>query len=239
MGNVTLDIAKNLATAYHKTGQQLYDCILSDIKLPDGNGFELIAKLRGDSSAINQQTPIIVLTASANEKEANYAKKMNIKSYIGKPFPPQLIISEMKKIFKEEPTEVRLTTMSLEQQPEHVPITEPYFAHLEKSFKNRSRLQIEMFDIFLDQLPLAITQMEKGLKENDLKIFHYDAHRIKSTINIIGLPKLKPLITKMDEYCYKKIHLEQLPELYEQFKIQAAKDIKIILARKEELLVAS
>lgn len=238
VGNVTLDIAKNLATAYHKTSQQLYDCILSDIKLPDGNGFELIAKLRGDNSAINQQTPIIVLTASANEKEANYAKKLNVQSYMGKPFPPQLIISEMKKIFKKEPMEVVLNTMSIEQQSEHDPLTEPYFAHLEKSFKNRSGLQIEMFDIFLDQLPLAITQMGKGLKENDLKIFHYDAHRIKSTINIIGLPKLKPLITKMDEYCYKKIHLEQLPGLYEQFKIQAAEDIKIILARKEELLVA-
>jgi len=238
-GHVTLDVAKDLATAYYKTGQQLYDCILSDIKLPDGNGFELIAKLRGDNSAINQKTPIIVLTASANEKEAKYAKKLNVQSYIGKPFPPQLIINEMKKIFKETPTGVVLNTTPTYQKNKQTPPVEPYFAHLEKSFKNRSKLQIEMFDIFLDQLPIAIAQMGKGLEENDLKVFHYDAHRIKSTINIIGLPKLKPLITKMDEYCYKKINLEQLPELYDQFKIQAAEDIKIILARKEVLLVAN
>jgi len=240
-GHIPLDIAKNIAVAYQKTGHQLYDCILSDVKLPDGNGFELIAKLRGDNSAINQRTPIIVLTASANEKEAHYAKKLNVQSYIGKPFPPQLIISEMKKIFNDSDMDNKIIA------PQNVvfkksipsPSAVPYFANLEKSFKHKASLQIEMFDICLDQLPKAIEQMGKGLKENDLKVFHYDAHRIKSTINIIGLPKLKPLITKMDEYCYKKIHLEELPELYRQFKLQAAEDIQLILARKEELLVTT
>ncbi len=236
-GHITLDIAKNLSIAYHKVGQQLYDCILSDVKLPDGNGFELIAKLRGDHSAINQRTPIMVLTASANDKEADYAKKLNVQSYIGKPFPPQLIISEMKKIFKDN--NVTISSLQTMQRPAKNRSPEPYFAHLEKNFKNKPSLQIEMFEIFLNQLPMAIEQMGKGLAENDLKVFHYDAHRIKSTINIIGLPKLKPLITKMDEFCYKKINIDQLPELYTQFKMQAEKDIKIILARKEELLVAS
>lgn len=96
-----------------------------------------------------------------------------------------------------------------------------------------------MFDIFLDQLPLAIEQMGKGLKDNDLKVFHYDAHRIKSTINIIDLPKLKPLIYKMDEYCYRKINLEELPGLYEAFKKQAALDVKLIHAKKEALMVSN
>ena len=235
-GQVVLDIAKNLATAYRKVSQQLYDCILSDVKLPDGNSFELIAKLRSDHSAINQRSPIIILTASANEKEAIYAKKLNVQSYIGKPFPPQLIISEMKKIFNQD-EEVIADPKIILPQAKNTP-SEPYFAHIEKNFKNKPKLQIEMFDIFLNQLPLAIEQMGKGLAANDLKVFHYDAHRIKSTINIIGLPKLKPLITKMDEYCYKKINLEQLPELYRQFKEQSIEDTQIILARKETLLVA-
>lgn len=117
--------------------------------------------------------------------------------------------------------------------------TTPYFANLEKNFKGRPSLQIEMFDIFLNQLPLAIDQMGKGLRENDLKVFHYDAHRIKSTINIVDLPKLKPIISKMDEYCYRKINLEELPALYEQFKKQAALDVQLIHAKKETLMVAS
>ena len=80
--------------------------------------------------------------------------------------------------------------------------------------------------------------MGKGLTENDLKVFYYDAHRIKSTIKIIGLPKLVPIVTKMDEYCYKKINLEQLPELFEQFKQQAVEDEKIINAKRDALLVS-
>lgn len=234
IGHIPIDIAKDLVTADQKVRHQQYDCILSDVKLPDGNSFELIAQLRGDNSAINQRTPILVLTASANEKEATYAKKLNVQSYIGKPFPPQLLITEMKKIFNNDhKIPFNSIIQPTKKQPQQM--TEPYFAHLEKNFKGRPSLQIEMFDIFLDQLPLAIEQMGKGLATADLKVFHYDAHRIKSTINIIGLPKLKPLITKMDEYCYKKINLEQLPDLYQQFKVQAIEDIEIILAKKAAL----
>jgi len=234
LGHIPIDIAKDLVAADQKIRAKKYDCILSDVKLPDGNSFELIAQLRGDNSAINQSTPIIMLTASANEKEAKYAQKLNVQSYIGKPFPPQLLITEMKKIFNKESTP-SFSSLPTPQKKSTQPMTEPYFAHLEKNFKNRASLQIEMFDIFLDQLPIAIEQMGKGLATDDLKMFHYDAHRIKSTINIIGLPKLKPLITKMDEYCYKKINLEELPDLYEQFKVQAAADVELILARKAVL----
>ncbi|MEM6317777.1 MAG: hypothetical protein AAF960_08905 [Bacteroidota bacterium] len=115
-------------------------------------------------------------------------------------------------------------------------LLEGYFKNLEKNFKGRTKLQIEMFDICLQQLPVAIRQMGKGLAEDDLKVFHYDAHRIKSTVNIVDLPKLKPIITKMDEYCYNKVHLEVLPELYEAFKKQAAIDVQLIKQRKEELI---
>lgn len=235
-GNITLEIAKDIKGAKVKLARNKYDCFLSDVKLPDGNGLDLIAELRGDNSAINQTTPIIVLTASANEKEANHAEQLNVQSYIGKPFPPQLLIKEMKKIMKLDLTKKEKTSVNLS---EYNTATAPYFANLEKSFKGKPRLQIEMFDIFLDQLPLAIEQMGKGLKENDLKIFHYDAHRIKSTINIVDLPKLKPLIYKMDEYCYRKINLDELPGLYEAFKKQAALDIKLIHAKKEALMVSN
>jgi len=235
-GNITLEIAKDIKGAKLKLARKPYDCFLSDVKLPDGNGLDLIAQLRADNSAINQTTPIIVLTASANEKEATHAEKLNVQSYIGKPFPPQLLIKEMKKIMNPDVTKKTKTSVNLS---EYNMTTAPYFANLEKSFKGKPRLQIEMFDIFLDQLPLAIEQMGKGLKENDLKVFHYDAHRIKSTINIIDLPKLKPLIYKMDEYCYRKINLEELPGLYEAFKKQAAIDVKLIHAKKEALMVSS
>ncbi len=234
LGHIPIDLAKDLATANHKIRTKKYDCILSDVKLPDGNSFDLIAQIRGDNSAINQRTPILVLTASANEKEAKNAQKLNVQSYIGKPFPPQLLITEMKKILNKN---AMPSFQSIIQPQAKVTqsMSEPYFAHLEKNFKGRASLQIEMFDIFLDQLPIAIEQMGKGLADSDLKVFHYDAHRIKSTINIIGLPKLKPLITKMDEYCYKKINLEELPDLYEKFKAQAAEDVELILARKAVL----
>jgi signal transduction histidine kinase/CheY-like chemotaxis protein/HPt (histidine-containing phosphotransfer) domain-containing protein len=235
-GNVTLDIAENLEVAQQKVSKQVYDCILSDVKLPDGNGMDFIAKLRSDDSGLNQRVPIIVLTASANEKEKNYARKLDVQSYIGKPFPPELLISEMKHIF-EDSDDKRSTQFYPEKKQTSPLITSLYFAPLEKNFKGKPLLQIEMFDIFLDQLPKAIEQMEKGLAENNYDLFHYEAHRIKSTINIIGLPQLQPIITTLDKYCYEKINLEQIPQLYQQFKKQALEDVQLV-ENKKQLLMA-
>ena len=52
-----------------------YDCIYSDILLPDGNGLDLIVKLRKNPSAINYKAPVIILTASSNEYIADQRDK--------------------------------------------------------------------------------------------------------------------------------------------------------------------
>ncbi len=230
---IQLDVAESLAEGASMVIEKQYDCILSDVKLPDGNGLEFIANLRKTHNALNQHTPVIVLTASANEKEASYSKSIKIQSYIGKPFPPELLVSELKKILdnpiKKEKKRFTKTETSLQYE-------EAYFYQLQKVFKNKNKAKVEMLDIFLRQIPIALIEMETTLKQKNIDDFHFQAHRIKSTINIIGLPKLLPIITKIDDFCYKKINLEQVPVLFEQFKKQAQIDTQIAMNERENLM---
>lgn len=62
-----MDICPTLGEA-ERAKENKYDCILSDVLLPDGNGMDFILKLRKTPSAINYKTPVIILTPSANEK---------------------------------------------------------------------------------------------------------------------------------------------------------------------------
>ncbi len=234
--NIQLDIAKNRAIAMEKLANNHYDCLLSDVKLPDGNGLELMAQIRTEDKHPNQHTPVIVLTASANEKEAAFSKEINVQSYIGKPFPPELLVNELKKVL-DQPFAIKPSSQSVVVDTKKLKEGDTYFAQLEKNFKGKPKLKLEMIDIFLNQIGLAINEMEKGLEEKDLDRFHFHAHRIKSTINIIGFRKLQPLIVKMDEYCYKKINLDQLPQLLSQFQKQAILDIQQISKEKENLLM--
>ena len=62
----------------------------------------------------------------------------------------QSLIKTMKKILKSDTAQKIEKSISPNDNT-----TTPYFANLEKNFKGRPSLQIEMFDIFLNQLPLA------------------------------------------------------------------------------------
>lgn len=98
---VEIDVAENLEQAKLLLSQKEYDCILSDVILPDGNGIDFISYLRYKWTSPNQCTPVIVLTASANKMEEQVAKKLRISSYLSKPFKMPVLIDKMRIAFDE------------------------------------------------------------------------------------------------------------------------------------------
>ena len=58
------------------------DLILSDIKMPDGNGLDLLRKVKADSP----KTPVIMITAHTSTQDAIEAMKAGAVDYIAKPF---------------------------------------------------------------------------------------------------------------------------------------------------------
>ena len=93
---IEIDIAEDCRISREKLKKNKYDCILSDVKLPDGNGIDLIREIRENFNSPNFQTPVIILTASASEHERIITESINIQSYMSKPFRPAQLIKEMK-----------------------------------------------------------------------------------------------------------------------------------------------
>ncbi len=58
------------------------DLILSDIKMPDGNGLDLLRKVKAD----NPKIPVIMITAHTSTSDAIEAMKAGAVDYIAKPF---------------------------------------------------------------------------------------------------------------------------------------------------------
>jgi two-component system, NtrC family, response regulator PilR len=58
------------------------DLVLSDIKMPDGNGLDLLRKIKADSP----KTPVIMITAHTSTPDAIEAMKAGAVDYIAKPF---------------------------------------------------------------------------------------------------------------------------------------------------------
>ncbi|MFK7903679.1 MAG: ATP-binding protein, partial [Chitinophagales bacterium] len=181
--NIQIDTAEDLKEGGEKLALTKYDCILSDVKLPDGNGLDFIKALRKDLNSFNQNTPVIVLTAGANDKDESISKQLNIISYIGKPFPPATIIKSLNLVFATNISRANLST----QQANIVTIKPPekeeeYLAHLRKLMNNNNKNMVEMINIFLKQVPKTLKGMEVGIQSADCDKVHFEAHKIKSSV---------------------------------------------------------
>lgn len=94
----------NVITAYdafdgmHKIGTTNPDLIITDLLMPEMNGFELISKIRSIDK--HQLTPIIVLSAQATKETEQKARECSADAYIRKPCSADQLISSIEKLLK-------------------------------------------------------------------------------------------------------------------------------------------
>ena len=72
-----------------------YDCVLLDISLKDGNGYSVCAAIKNMND-----TPVIFITASADEACTVAGFEIGADDYIGKPFGTRELLARMKNVMR-------------------------------------------------------------------------------------------------------------------------------------------
>lgn len=76
-----VDVAGDLATARRRLSEQRYALCLTDMRLPDGNGLDLVSLITSSSP----ETPVAVITAYGSAENAVAALKAGAFDYLAKP----------------------------------------------------------------------------------------------------------------------------------------------------------
>lgn len=74
------------------------DILLLDVMLPDGNGFDILAKLRGHPKFA--LLPIAMLTAKDERKEIVKGLALGADAYITKPYSKTVLVDTIRKVLK-------------------------------------------------------------------------------------------------------------------------------------------
>ncbi|MFN9773741.1 MAG: response regulator [Burkholderiales bacterium] len=96
MGHVDCDEAEDGAVALGKLRNGKFDFVVTDINMPNINGFELLEAIRGDATL--SHLPVLMVTAEARKEDIVRAAQMRASGYIVKPFSKATLEEKVQKI---------------------------------------------------------------------------------------------------------------------------------------------
>lgn len=124
--------------------------IILDVMLPDGDGYELLARLRRNSSV-----PVIFLTAKGEDQDRLLGLSLGADDYIVKPFLPKELLlrisAVLKRVYAPQGTDkgiafylgrkrVDLEKAVVVQDKEEIPLTAKEYGIIKKLYENKGRI---------------------------------------------------------------------------------------------------
>ena len=97
-GHANADEAEDGAVALQKLKGSSFDFVVSDINMPNMNGFELLAAIRADAAL--KHLPVLMITAEARKEDIVLAAQNGASGYIVKPFTKATLEEKVGKILQ-------------------------------------------------------------------------------------------------------------------------------------------
>lgn len=88
--------AEGAEDAFARACEERPDVIVTDLAMPDGNGWELIQKLSSDPRT--KKIPVVMLTACATEQVRERAAREGLAAFFFKPCPPDALAAELRRL---------------------------------------------------------------------------------------------------------------------------------------------
>lgn len=227
--NIPFTIAIDGRKAVEQAHKQHFDIILMDIQMPNMDGYEATLTIRNTNN-LNQNTPIVALTASAMMDQKNKTKAVGMNDFITKPFTPSQLLSVIQKFLKVE----NLPT------PSPVSLSEPTstllnFSRLKELYGDDNEYILDMMETFLtDALP-DFSGFQALINTNDWVALSKLAHRLKPSLGMVGLTDLEKTMAEIENQARKQPEAESLQLLLNHVNAQLEIGVKEIKSEIEKL----
>jgi DNA-binding response OmpR family regulator len=93
-----VEVAGSLAEGRERIGRELYDALVLDLMLPDGDGLELCRDLRAVPRT--RGLPLLMLTARGEPMDRIVGLELGADDYLPKPFEPRELLARIKALLR-------------------------------------------------------------------------------------------------------------------------------------------
>jgi PAS domain S-box-containing protein len=208
MWGCLFDTAENGQVAVEKQKQNQYDLVLMDIQMPIMDGFEATRLIRNEEGQ-KGKVPIVALTANATKRDIDKCMAEGMNDCLTKPFTQDDLLKILNK---------HLVDQKIDSETILINGTASVGSHadlryLEKVSGNNKSFVKEIAETIINSIPVSLQEMEILIKDKNWSEVARVAHKIKPSVTLIGLNKLKTTISSLEEEAKKKKRIKLIKEL--------------------------
>jgi CheY-like chemotaxis protein/HPt (histidine-containing phosphotransfer) domain-containing protein len=230
-------IVNNGREAVHALEQASFDCVLMDVQMPEMDGIEATQHIRRLPDPVKATIPIIALTANALKGDSEKYLAAGMNDYLAKPFDEERLFQVIYRNLAYYKTPVgTMATAGLAAGPASLLASS---SSIENPFKNNnnsnsmtpvnSRLYDltmvqsvsggdegfikKMVALFIETVPQNVQDMKKALNEENWDQVGKTAHKLKSTIDSMGIKSIRQEIRTVEANAKQKEALQEVPAL--------------------------
>jgi signal transduction histidine kinase/CheY-like chemotaxis protein/HPt (histidine-containing phosphotransfer) domain-containing protein/Tfp pilus assembly protein PilF len=176
-----------------------YDIVLMDIQMPGMSGTEATKIIRRDLQPPMRDVQIIAMTANVMKQDIELYLSIGMNDHIPKPFNKAELVRKIVKHIQREKVLSRELSVDVEasaidevlaqKETKEIKwegkVTDPRF--LISFAGNNKEKQKKYIQIFLDNSPKLLSQMQSGLEQKDYELIKIAAHSLKTQLNYMGV----------------------------------------------------
>jgi len=164
---------RQVLEALEKVRPFIFDIVLMDIQMPEMDGLEATAAIRGAEKSSGKHLPIVAMTANSMRGDRERYLSGEMDGYISKPVNSRLLFAEMERCLAGINTG---TTITEDPSPHAERLDR---ALLLERVEGDQELLAEMIQLFLADAPHLLDAMRNALLQGDMILLERSAHSMK------------------------------------------------------------
>lgn len=157
--------SSSVSDAKRRLGEEAFDLVISDLRLPDSDGIDLLKWLKNTHPSL----PLIMMTSYAEIQTAVQAMKLGAADYIAKPLNPDELLGKIKELVHVE-----------EKAPTRVPVSSAPDLYIEGQSQAARQLYEHVRLVVPTDMSVLVTGASGTGKEYIARRIHEQSNRSKA-----------------------------------------------------------
>jgi PAS domain S-box-containing protein len=225
-------IAANGREALEAMEHASFDCVLMDVQMPEMDGIEATQHIRRLADTVKADIPIIALTANALKGDSEKYLAAGMTDYLAKPFDEARLFRVISRNLQRPPA----NRVSARERVSVHADAHPAGPDIKTHLNNNHNMTVEnsrlydlsmvqsvsggdegfiqrMVALFIETVPQNMQDLQKAMQEENWEQVGKTAHKLKSTIDSMGIKSIRQEIRTVETNGRQKESLQDIPSL--------------------------